>query len=202
MDTTEPDGFKVSFSTKSSDETSFKKEAEEAYSWFDVKPDINSNYPLNYKTYDYLIKETDYGILKDDYCQESKLVMGGVAYSLPDFSVCDKKVHVFANIGDVGVTVSRETLDKDEKTIKFLENKHQEIEARICKYIEDKISNASSYWEACAEYNLLNIKTLVKKPQYNGVDLVTEFHFAKDEVEIEEYYIVGRNSLKLEILHI
>jgi hypothetical protein len=197
MDTDEPDGFKVSFSTKSLDETSFRREAEEVYSWFDVKPDIESGCPLTFKVHDYLIREPDYGILKDSYYNESKLIMGGVAYSLSDFVVCGKKVHVFANIGDVGVTVSRETLDKDDKTIKFLEDKQQEIEARIRKYIEDKISNAPSYWEACREYNLLNIKTGGKKPQYNGVDLVTEFHFAKDEVEIEEYYIGSRNSLKI-----
>ena len=186
--TTERNGLKISFACSINDSYKFYDKAKNLFKWFKTKPKINCYIPEMRQPF---IKENDFWITDD---LQSYLVMGNVAYPI-DLKAMNKSVVIFANIGDVRITSSRESLEYDQegKTKAYLDNKLNDINKRVVAYIEDKVKNAPTYWDACKEYALLNFNLGSQKPQYKGKNLVSEFNFSKADLELSKIRI-GRRS--------
>lgn len=123
--TNEPTGLKVSIAVNTKDYGRFAAEATNVYENFVVIPNfVNTKPVLNKPTY--LIKKDKYGIIKGRLAS-TRIIMGQIAYpiEMPDISKFSEKqrivlrsgVNMFCNIGDVSLTVSRESLEYDSKTV-------------------------------------------------------------------------------------
>ena len=117
----------------------------------------------------------DYQILKaktflfrgDDYNNYMHICLGRVAYPI-DYSVLgltsydyNIPIALSLNVGDIGVTVSRESLDYSEETIKLLKKKLEEAKAEILTMITKqykKIKTLEEYFKLKTDFGKLEFK--------------------------------------------
>lgn len=196
-DTTECNGFEVQVPVKSSDVGTFKAEAASFYKYFKPAPNIVGD-KLAIKYDDVVVTHNNITILhKSDYTDVNIVMLrqGNVVYPLDTNQIkspnnmlnnysygYDQKVLIDVPIGTFEVTASRESISYTSKTIKALEELLLNSAKEIVEYINDKVDNAASYYdayEAYTKYNTMfkhnyiiaaftNIKQVM---QYKGKDL-------------------------------
>lgn len=154
--TDEPNGVEIKLSVKKSDFHTFAEEAKKIYSWFKVRPVVTGRANFQFYEPEFLYKTEKYGFYKKYQGHGSSLlVMGNVAYP---FSIQSQRVQcrllqehgvvIFANIGDVQITPSRESLSMDDETKKYLESALNDAVEDIGKKAFFEVENAPSLWEA------------------------------------------------------
>lgn len=195
VDTTEPNGLKVSLAADVSDVDKFYNAAKTLFNHATIKPNLIGS-SITYEEPEALIDMTEYKILANEYGQ-SLIIMGGVPYN-SNIKILGYPVWLRVKIGDVSVTPSREEIQMDNETTKFLNDKIKELEPHVITHVENTVANAPSYWDACVMYSKL--KTFLAhagqnvKPQYKGKDLKTRFRFEKDKVTLKYYNLDWRKK--------
>ena len=130
MHNTEPSGLKVSFSLTQDLEDEFKRSLVKELKYFPVKPNI-TGIPL--PEWPSLPNDDGRGY---EYSQDgtSSVLMGNINYAIPVYeitggisnnsisvmNVLNKGIVIFANIGDIDITPSRESLELTEKTKTYI----------------------------------------------------------------------------------
>ncbi|MFW6246814.1 MAG: hypothetical protein ACOC22_01415 [bacterium] len=123
---------------------------------------------------DYDMVENDYQILQAKtfffrgtaYESTMHVCLGRVAYPI-DYSALGLNRYEYQipialklNVGDIGVTVSRESLDYSEKTIKVLKEKLEEAKQEIVGMLSkqyDNIVTLEQYFEVKSNFGMLNL---------------------------------------------
>jgi hypothetical protein len=149
-----PNGVEVQIPVKSSDFHLFASKLA-AFLRFNTRPiKVHGNWP-EYKD-EWLIKGSKWGVIKGD--NNSFLVMGGVPYeintskidenllSYSEREILHSGLVIFADIGEVTVAASRESVSYTEKTGKFVSS--------ICKIVleEARTSMTDAFSKADTEY--------------------------------------------------
>ena len=140
--------------------------------FFDPKPVVNIpnlQSDLDNFTLKYHVEGEGYKIFKSSY-EENMVVMGNVAYPfderklsqnveyadavslLFDYSV---KIVLFANIGDVIPSASRESLEMREKTVTWLGNKLNDVAKNVKGNICSQLDIYDTIWDARCFFNTL-----------------------------------------------
>jgi hypothetical protein len=152
---TEDKGVKVSFSVKSSDNSNFRKAADRVLSWFDLKPKCNDqsgnikNFMSGRKGERFVLLGKADGFDKyehtNDYNANIFVRMGQVIYPCDSETLkglfINKTVVINANIGDVDITPSRESLEYRAKTNSFIEEVKNEFLKDIRQSCQDVIKS-------------------------------------------------------------
>ena len=134
-DTKEPSGLRVSFTFSDSLVSEFGRQVIKQLRFFPVKPILESD--IEWPE----VPEDSYGYMPQ--ADASTLVMGNVAYEFRSWDIpdCDSSIlHnlvIYANIGDVDVPPSRETLELTTKTLDYIRalvsKIQEEYEAKVIK---------------------------------------------------------------------
>mgnify|MGYP001437770668 FL=1 len=199
--TDEPNGLKVSFATDSSDTFAFKHEAGNVWKYFVTTPNANIDIEIDSQG-DAVMSGDDWKICNkaNRGYAKNEIVMGQIAYEL-DADQFDGEVYdllwrghgliIYANIGDVDITPSRESLSYNSRTKEFIHNKIktilEEISTQTQEYIDDSLTlwDARLAWvgvsksmggvqtirEAVGEITHYKNQELFLEDQYNGVQL-------------------------------
>lgn len=196
QDTNEPNGLEVSFAVKSVDFDAFRIKAQEAYTFFKVRPIINGNtvaFPdqaPNYtgKTWKVYTKSSNY---------KNVLIMGNVAYPICTtqgrcrHNLFDSVViHIECNIGEADMTASREALEYTDKTLATIKKSVDEVLTLWSKMVEEKLQKQKTYWEACIFFMdnrlwLVNANTI----KWNGRSLESRLQVPVTEaIEFRKRY--------------
>jgi hypothetical protein len=152
---TEDKGVKVSFSVKSNDNSNFRKAADRVLSWFDLKPKCNDqsgnikNFMSGRKGERFVLLGKGDGFDKyehtNDYNANIFVRMGQVIYPCDSETLkglfINKTVVINANIGDVDITPSRESLEYRAKTNSFIEEVKNEFLKDIRQSCQDVIKS-------------------------------------------------------------
>ncbi len=156
--TNEPNGVEVRFSVKSGDFNTFRVEAIEALKFFDQKP---KGYPNEVSNQFENINGIEHvASTKKTYNSSASplVIMGGVQYTFdtknPAFekysTVINTSHHhmlIRANIGDVDIQPSRESLTMTKKTIEYICSKFDEALKKIKDDIDAKINSEKIEWD-------------------------------------------------------
>lgn len=156
--TNEPNGVEVRFSVKSGDFNTFRVEAIEALKFFDQKP---KGYPIEVSNQFENINGIEHvASTKKTYNSSASplVIMGGVQYTFdtknPAFekysTVINTSHHhmlIRANIGDVDIQPSRESLTMTKKTIEYICSKFDEALKKIKDDIDAKINSEKIEWD-------------------------------------------------------
>lgn len=155
-DTTESNGFEVSFAVKSDDFYEFCSKANNVLSWFKIKPIVRGNKNFTFDEKIYTFQDPTFGVYTDNH-SSSHLVMGNVAYPIGENNLSLNKeeaallhwgVDLFVKIGDVDVAAGREALNyttlTKEKLTKTLKNTVVAIKQQIATNLE----TCPSIWKA------------------------------------------------------
>lgn len=141
-ETDEPDGFRVEFKVK--DVSEFREKFIDFWRYFDYPLNVintgNNTIPATKPTTFYTLETPDLAIERRTYSSDSLAVlMGGVLYAAPtallNSAVKSKlkqledvlpywsKIIVKANIGDIDISASRETIKASKETLEFINTK-------------------------------------------------------------------------------
>jgi len=164
VNTDEADGIKVSIVISDNDIYRFQREAENVYRYFDVKPNFISekiDYALPVK-----VLEGDNWYF--DERGENVIIMGQIAYPIdhsqiiiPGDKTSEKNsnflynsdgLRIFANIGDVDITPSRESLSYSKQTKININKILSSILDDISNKIENKIKSQPNIFQARLKY--------------------------------------------------
>jgi len=131
--------------------------------------------------------------------RSGKLIMGGIPYDLnqsidPSFSMF-YDIDVYAPIGSVEISVSREDLSYEDKTISFLRKEADRISKEIAVTLKDSIENAPTLVDASIAYSTiigtrLGLKVAKDLPRkWKGQDLLW-----KEANNVTNLFKVYKNS--------
>lgn len=171
FDTDEENGLEISFSVDSKDVDRFLREAINVFYYFKEEDIPNCNLELDkaggfYKEYKnafgniYVKNNMSYKFNKPNFSNRYiDVVMGNISYPVSLDLIFDKTDVVpeisldfidaiCADIGDVNVAPSRESLHYDQSTINFLRKTILESESAIIKYLQDMFDACSDEREA------------------------------------------------------
>ena len=156
--TEEPNGLKVSFATDSSDTFAFKHEAGVVWKYFVTTPNVNIDIEIDSQG-DAVMSGDDWKICNkaNRGYAKNEVIMGQIAYEL-DADQFDGEVYdllwrghgliVYANIGDVDITPSRESLSYNSRTKEFIHNKIKSILEEISTQTQQYIDDSLTLWDA------------------------------------------------------
>lgn len=160
--TDEANGVEIKFAVKSDrDFNTFVNEAQEVYSWFDVKPTFN--FAVNFRS-DYkqcIDLEIAPKVVSLSYTTTAGILMGNIWYPIYSsdippgvinalgknqeyakrlLSYLDRNLLMLAEIGEVSFSASRESLSMDKKTVQFILDRLQEVEENIMTHFNKEIA--------------------------------------------------------------
>ena len=156
-------GTTITISVKKEDFSKFADAVVAQLSFFKVKPIIvNSNIKFAEKEYFYESKNIRISYNKQYGTGDIYIVQGNIGYrvislnlknKLPtsDFilyeRLCQYRTELLFDIGEIGVTASREDIEYDKYTIENISNKLKEVEKEITDHVAKEIKKAENNWE-------------------------------------------------------
>tara|TARA_R100000406_G_scaffold2214_3_gene1968 strand:+ start:4694 stop:6814 length:2121 start_codon:yes stop_codon:yes gene_type:complete len=173
--TSDPNGLRVSFATEAGDTINFKYEAQNVWKYFVITPNTNIDVEV--------VSQGDATMSGDDWkiCNKAnrgyaknELVMGQIGYEL-DADQFEGDVYdllwrgygliIHANIGDVDITPSRESLSYNSRTKEFVHNKIKSILEEISTQTQQYIDDSPTLWDARLAWtgvnkNMSGVKTI------------------------------------------
>jgi len=171
--TTEPNGIEITVAVKKEDIYTFIQTAKTFFTHFSPRPifkgvvDDMAKYFDSLKTTVAYKEHKDWKIVSTSRTSQSMLIMGNVAYNLSGavFTTTDDQKYrafldqativLYAGIGDVMITASREALEYNDKTKKYIRITIDKIVDSIRHDLEQEIHNAPNLWSARMCYNKL-----------------------------------------------
>lgn len=199
----EPSGLEIQIAIKHSDISEVIRKAELIYRYFDKRPE--TNVPLEYHELPHVISGDNWFITTKDrhkthygYSEvntPTRVIMGNVIYPIsntgfPSDSIITKlsqiPLVIKAEIGDVQITPSRESLEMTPNTIKYLEDFYKKVMSEISKGVEKKIDKKLPLYEKMIKaYEVLNlmpnalseckVEDRIVKRDYRGILVKEEF---------------------------
>ena len=186
-ETNEPNGIKVSLSVNRYDVFDFQREAREVYKFFKVRPNFVGA-PIDFLDGTISLSgshwEFEHGV------HDNHLIMGQIAYPIHPEQIKDevacqflcnsKGLNIYASIGDVDITPSRESLSYNAATKDKITKIVNAISTEIATSMEEQISSQDSLFRARIKYIELSnqchsvrvaMKALDKNLSWHGQDL-------------------------------
>lgn len=165
FDTDEPNGVEVKLGVRPEDYNSFKNEVVNQLSFYKIRPEIVNGTVVweelgeaIYKSDDAFISANAVGYGQDGIV----IIQGGVGYpvsvtnlrgKISDVnskfleSIAYNFLYLYFDIGEIGVTISREAIEYSPDTIKNIESKLDALRENITKFISAKLKNCVNDWE-------------------------------------------------------
>jgi hypothetical protein len=217
--TDEPNGIKVSLSVESYDIYDFQTEAVEVYKFFKVRPNFVGA-SVDFEDGTISLSGENWEFEKGSY--ENFLIMGQISYPIDDDQIKDeiankflyssKGLRVYANIGDVDITPSRESLSYNTATKAKITEIIHEIGLEIATSMEEQIASQESLFQARVKYVALcdqcdsvsvAMKALDTSLSWNGQELFDNMMgnaMETGKVEITGYHKSGWRA-KIDVTH-
>lgn len=165
--TDEPNGVEIKLSVKSEDFNKFSTEVASQLRFFKVKPTIlnRRGFSFNNVSENLVIDSDNVAISSDGagYGQAwAHIIQGDVGYPLDIQQVREKisadnvrllntlqgsQVRFYFNIGEIGVTASREGVEYNPHTIRSIDAKLTKVRAELTKFIDEQIKSLPSAWD-------------------------------------------------------
>ena len=188
-------GVEIQLAVDYSDVFRFENAIAKQLKFFNPKPNVDNTHIKSQwnQTLSTVVSKPDYRIVNNS---EHLVIMGNVAYPFTHDSVKKPEiqkeleallrysstgVHLFANIGDVVPSASRESLDMREKTTKWIQDKIVQIYNNLKDDVTTELNKCKSMWDVRVKYNSMNsaYQTLVKDYTRDGLDIDNGYAFVK-----------------------
>lgn len=129
--TNEPNGLKLSVSVEVDDVCHYISKAKNLYKFFDHKPNLNIELDVNLDATNHISDDWFINNNPDRYNQSNYVVMSQVAYAIPSDSKIEtfgfKNLIIKAPSGSVSFNPGRESLSLTKETVKYINNRFEEI---------------------------------------------------------------------------
>lgn len=203
METSEPNGIKVSINVASNDVSRFVHEAKKVYEFFKVRPNFIGE-KIQYTSPAKVLEGDSWYF--DDNANNNLIIMGQIAYPLDHYQIMNADadnaeskfvqysdgLRIFVNIGDVDITPSRESLSYSNETKVNIRSKVKSIASEIAIKIEAEIKSQPTLFKARKKYVQISdqcssiksaIESLQKSIMWNDMKLFDSI--AGESIEIK-----------------
>lgn len=165
----EPSGFKITISTKGNDYNLWSTAAKKIYPYFELMPNVKGqNLGLSKATSK--LKGKDWRVYNG--YGHAQVCMGNILYPISSSQIghrfASHPIHIDLPIGSVEVTSGRDALHYDNRTVKAINDKLQEVEDELTKKINDELKGARNLYDMRMKYVTTTFKT-----SQDIIDLVT-----------------------------
>jgi len=166
--TDEESGVEIQININQRDINTVLSDAQELFQFWKVYPNVEGNDSFKKIVPEYsLLRDDSWGFLKSNRISSSGVVMGGIFYKLdaaqiPDITnlqtkILEKNLVIFADIGDISISASRELCAYTNKTINFVKSKLKTIEDEIRAEVAQKQAAVTTeYGARQLYYDLFN----------------------------------------------
>lgn len=176
IDTDEINGLEVIVPVQKNDFYFFEKEIHNVLKWFETKPLTNNNMVFNTPTP--ILSGDSWDVYSGVHTQFG-VMMGSVLYPIDQtqlqynifqvFLNSTKSLIIKANIGDVDITLGREELSYDKKTIDWLKDAILKIRSEYVSAANNKIENTSNLRDALIEYSKYYVSDFIRNGLINKI---------------------------------
>lgn len=168
-DSTEPNGVEIKMSVKANDYRTFATEVQQQLQYFTIKPTIlNGSVQWAVKTY--AVETTNARLDVSTYSSRGPVIVQGmVGYPMNMLLLIQKitepvaqqmlKDYLYSglellfNIGEIGVTASREAVEYTETTLKNIEVKLLQVNQEIQAWASQELASCKTDWERVHKIN-------------------------------------------------
>lgn len=229
--TDEPNGLEVSLAVENKDINRFEKEVASQLKYFPIKPIIKNNSKFKFDNLKkYLISINGFNIIEHNdndnhyVVKNITIIQGGVGYPL-DLELITPHINnkglnnflgivelygadIHFNIGEIGVTPSRESISYDTTTINNIIKRFEHVFANLNSIFEEKLNSLKNNWEraiamndggaiysAFINDNKYGLTALDGNAIYSYND-VSKFIFDSEEKNNKNLFIFQRFTLK------
>lgn len=163
VDTSEPNGIKVSMPVKNDDMDTFRREAQNVFQYFKVRPIVTGSDQIYFHDESTLLKASDSTWEFNTGDASNKIIMGQIAYPINEDNICSRYddndklgnflwnstgLRLYVNIGDVDITPSRESLSYTPETKKNIRKLLQKVLDDIKDTVENSIKSQPTLYLA------------------------------------------------------
>jgi hypothetical protein len=151
--TKEPNGLQISVNSERTSLYQFKEELRKQLKYFPVKPIITNDDDFEWEEMPDLSK----GYAFDTYGSSLEIIMGQICYYVDTYDLpYDSEIRntvgygsmsITAELGDVDITPSRESLELSTKTLEWLQTKTAQILETLTQDVKDDIAAATTDFE-------------------------------------------------------
>jgi hypothetical protein len=165
-ESTEESGMEIIIPVNIADSHIFVARIHDIAQFWNVKPNVHGANDFKFDETEYYIEsEGKWGFPKfSNYSsRRSKIIMGGIQYLIDpnlvsntnslQVKMLNKGVYLFAELGQVNIPPSRETVEYTPKTISFIKTKLKEIENEIKERINKRLESINTEWDARVFYH-------------------------------------------------
>ena len=163
--TKEPNGIEIKIPVRTPDISSFIKNSIKVCTYLALVPKIigveSSKQP---KKPEYSTKGVGWGFLGRDSYGSSHAVIGGIAYKIdtssmnlkysdPGANILSRRFNLYFEVGELELSVSREGLSYDDKTIKALTDRAKVVHTELRVNVEAEFKTCKNMFEATEMYH-------------------------------------------------
>jgi len=189
--TEEHNGLYIEVTVKYGDINTFVARAEGLYPWFTFPPKTNITLST-FKIDEILVAEDQTWVLHNKVAysdthmlsNKAKVVMGNIVYPIStesfdygslEYTVANSPIIIYADIGDVRMSASREGLSMTPATVEWLTKKFKAITRTLSKTMQSNVDNISNVWDKYINFNkqVANLDSSLRKHisvTINGVE--------------------------------
>jgi hypothetical protein len=209
-DTTEENGVEIKMSVKQQDFRTFRTEVENQLRFFKVKPAIE-NGDATFAQFGNVVFDTDYGTIHNrsySVYPAIYIVQGNVGYIVDRNEIknnisaeANAYLHLLHNydvilrfnIGEIGVTASREGVEYNATTCKNIEQKITNLKKSVIEQFDEKLKKFPTVWEKVAYVNTDGLmQTLGKYP--DGVKI--DGGYMVSNLALPDVKIIARSTMR------
>lgn len=188
-ETQDQTGVEIKMSVKREDYTKFKDEVKNQLKFFGVKPTI-LNGTVEFETESEFVVNTSnvkLALSNGYYDKGVYLIQGNVGYPLDMVQIGNKigsdsfrtleilknhKAYIYFNIGEIGVTASREGVEYTASTVANIEAKVAKLHSEISEYVTAELKEETSLWAKASKINNnVLYQTFYKKSDNESFDM-------------------------------
>jgi hypothetical protein len=182
----EETGVEISIPVKSKDITTFRERTITVCKYAKVLPTFTGD-TAHIEPRNYVMEGKGWKRYSLSRWERSQLLIGGIAYPVDSKhfegdarTVAERAFEIEVDIGAVELSLSRESLAYDTRTINYLTERFNEIAAEVTQHYQEKFSaNKLSYWDKCILYSEYHGDPLIHssnaKIKHRNKELQTSF---------------------------
>lgn len=208
----EETGTTISFNVEAKDQHDFTRYTYEVSQFWNPRPNIkgNENTVCSWNKIEYEFNTDTWAIARNG---GTKVLIDGIPYTLNLDSFSDKltsaeknllrycNCHLIFGVGQLSVSLNREALYYDDRTIKQITNRVKEMISHIRSHYEVALAGSKTLWEAAINYRKAvgffnHCSDFLKGITWNGKKIPTETIRGQAGIKVIRYKREGKDAYK------
>jgi hypothetical protein len=209
-------GTTISFNVEARDQSDFVRYTHEVCRFWNPRPKIigeTADYAHLWAEINYQHTGDNWAIANDRHSGNTMVIIDGIPYALTFDSINDHLTdsernlvrysccHFFFGVGELSVSLNREALYYDDRTIKMIVARIKSMVVALRSHFENEVSNSKTLWDAALNFRKAvgffnHCDAFLTGIQWNGKTIPTKDIFPSRPAKVIRYERTAKDSYK------